>query len=306
MRIIVAKPRGFCAGVERAIRCVERALEQYGAPVYVLNNIVHNAHVVAELKAKGAVFVRDLAQVPEGSHLLFSAHGVGPDRWETAKSLHLEVIDATCPLVEKVHNEARRFAEKDHTIILVGEAGHDETVGTMGWAPDNIVLIQSKDDVDRLEVPDETKLSYITQTTLSVEDCRAVIDALRARFPAIQGPPKADICYATSNRQAAITALAPEADLVLVVGDSESANSTRLARLAEAKGKPAYLIPDASGIREEWLDGVRTVLLSSGASVPEPLVQGVIEALRGRGPCEVEERQLVQENVHFRLPSVVA
>jgi len=306
MRIIVAKPRGFCAGVERAIKCVERALEQFGAPVYVLNNIVHNAHVVSELHDKGAVFVRNIDEVPEGGHLLFSAHGVGPDRWETAHNRSLEVIDATCPLVEKVHNEARRFAGKDRTIILIGEAGHDETVGTMGWAPENIVLIQSREDAENLQVPDPDNLSYITQTTLSVDDCRDILAVLRERFPNIQGPPKADICYATSNRQAAISALTPEADLVLVVGDTESANSTRLAAIARSKGKPAHLIPDADAIDTAWLEGVSTVLLSSGASVPEKLVQGVIKYLQAREECVVEERSLVNENVHFRLPTAVA
>ncbi len=306
MRIIVAKPRGFCAGVERAIKCVERALEQYGAPVYVLNNIVHNAHVVNELRGKGAVFVRDIQEVPEGGHLLFSAHGVGPERWEKARNRHLQVIDATCPLVEKVHNEARRFAQKGHTIVLIGEAGHDETVGTMGWAPENIVLIQSREDAACLEVPDPDHLSYITQTTLSVDDCREILEVLRGRFPNMQGPPREDICYATSNRQAAISALTPEADLILVVGDTESANSARLAAIARSRGKPAHLIPDAGAIDESWFSGVETVLLSSGASVPEKLVQGVIRYLQARGECTVEERSLVTEDVHFRLPTAVA
>ena len=267
MKIILAKPRGFCAGVERAIKCVEQALDRYGAPVYVLNDIVHNATVVGELRTKGAVFVKDMNAVPAGAHLLFSAHGVGPERWDRAKDLQLEVIDATCPLVEKVHYEARRFADKAYTIILIGEEGHDETIGTMGWAPENIKLITSKADIDALEIADESKMAYITQTTLSVEDCQAMIDALKQRFPHIQGPPKADICYATSNRQAAVRALAPKADLVLVVGDRASANSTRLADISSEMGKPAYLISSASAIEAEWLKGVRTVLLTSGASV---------------------------------------
>jgi 4-hydroxy-3-methylbut-2-en-1-yl diphosphate reductase len=306
MRVIVAKPRGFCAGVERAIKSVERALECYGAPVYVLNNIVHNAHVVNDLAAKGAVFVQHLTDVPAGSHLLFSAHGVGPDRWEHAERLKLEVIDATCPLVEKVHHEARRFARKDATIILVGKAGHDETVGTMGWAPEHITLIQTKEDVARLEIDDPEKLAYITQTTLSVEDCDDIIAALKERFPTIEGPARADICYATSNRQSAVRTLAPEADFVLVVGDPESANSTRLAEVAQSKGAQAKLIPDASAIDPAWLEGMETVLVTSGASAPEELVQGVIAALREIGPCEVEERKLVEESVHFRLPKSVA
>ncbi|HPO15915.1 MAG TPA: 4-hydroxy-3-methylbut-2-enyl diphosphate reductase [Candidatus Hydrogenedentes bacterium] len=302
MRIIVAKPRGFCAGVERAIKSVETALERFGPPVYVLNHIVHNAHVVNELREKGAVFVRNLNEVPHGAHLLFSAHGVGPDRWEQAQDLRLQVIDATCPLVEKVHHEARRFALKNHTIILIGEKGHDETVGTMGWAPENIRIIQRKEDVASLEVSDPSKLAYITQTTLSVEDCQEIIEALQKRFPEIQGPPKADICYATSNRQAAVKALAQEVDLVLVVGDPESANSTRLAEVARSKGKPAYLIPDASAIHLEWLNGVNTLLLTSGASVPEKHVQGVLAFLNSLASCAVEEYELVHEDVHFRLP----
>lgn len=306
MRIILAKPRGFCAGVERAIRSVEQALERHGAPVYVLNHIVHNAHVVNKLREKGAVFVRDLREVPEGSHLLFSAHGVGPGRWEDAKKLKLEVIDATCPLVEKVHHEARRFASKDMTIILIGEEGHDETVGTMGQAPANIKLVTSADEVDTLDVPDPDNLAYITQTTLSVEDCRIVIEALQRRFPNIQGPPREDICYATSNRQAAVNAWTPEAGLVLVVGDQESANSTRLADIARTKGTPAHLIANADAIDPAWLDGIECVLVTSGASVPEELVQGVIEFLQEREPCTVEERTLVDERIHFRLPREVA
>lgn len=306
MHIILAKPRGFCAGVERAIKCVEHALERHGAPVYVLNNIVHNAHVVNELRNKGAIFVKHVEDVPEGSHLLFSAHGVGPDRWSDARRLHLEVIDATCPLVEKVHHEARRFATRKMTIILIGEAGHDETIGTMGQAPENIKLIQSKEEVATLEVDDPNHVAYITQTTLSVEDCAEIIEALRVRFPKIEGPPKEDICYATSNRQAAVRAWTPEVDLVLVVGDTESANSTRLAGIASSLGKPAYLIPDASSIDPAWLEGVKNVLITSGASVPEGLVRGVIEHLCAIEPCEVEERALVEESIHFRLPKSVA
>jgi len=305
MKILLAKPRGFCAGVDRAIVCVERALERYGAPVYVLNDIVHNQAVVEQLRAKGAIFVKDLADVPEGAHLLFSAHGVGPSHWDHAKQLDLEVIDATCPLVEKVHFEARRFAGKDYTIVLIGEAGHDETVGTMGWGADHIRLIMTKEDVATLKIPDETKVAYITQTTLSVEDCQEVIDVLRERFPQIQGPPKADICYATSNRQAAVRALTPQADLVLVVGDRESANSTRLSEIAAEYKKPSYLISNAALIEEAWLDGVETVLLTSGASVPETLVQEVVDRLSQFGPCEVEQAELVQEDVHFRLPAEI-
>lgn len=306
MKVILARPRGFCAGVERAIKCVEQAIDRYGAPVYVLNDIVHNATVVSDLRNKGAIFVKDLADVPAGSHLLFSAHGVGPQHWEQASHLKLEVIDATCPLVEKVHYEARRFASKDYTIILIGEEGHDETVGTMGWAPDNIRRVLTQEEVEALEVADETKVAYITQTTLSVDDCKRVIDMLKAKFPHIQGPPKDDICYATQNRQAAVNALAPAVDLVLVVGDRESANSNRLADICRAKGKPAHLISSAAAIQESWLEGVETILLTAGASAPERLVQGVIEYLRSRGPVDVEESEIVQEGVHFKLPAAIA
>jgi len=306
MRIYLAKPRGFCAGVERAIKCVEQALDRYGAPVYVLNNIVHNSHVVNELRHKGAIFVKNLDEVPQGAHLLFSAHGVGPDRWAKAKDLSLEVIDATCPLVEKVHNEARRFAAKGYTIILIGETGHDETVGTMGQAPENIHLVTTREEVATLELPETDKLAYITQTTLSVHDCQIIIDALRERFPHISAPPKDDICYATTNRQAAVNALTPEVDLVLVVGDTESANSTRLAEIARAKGKPAYLILDSSMIQRDWFAGVERILLTSGASVPEKHVQGVIEFLNTIEPCTLEEHELVEEDVTFRLPAAIA
>jgi 4-hydroxy-3-methylbut-2-enyl diphosphate reductase len=306
MKIILAKPRGFCAGVDRAIICVEKALERHGAPVYVLNDIVHNKHVVDDLRQKGAIFVKGMDDVPPGSHLLFSAHGVGPERWDRAKNLDLEVIDATCPLVEKVHHEARRFASKDFTIILIGEDGHDETVGTMGWAPEHIRLIITKEDIDELEVVDESKLAYITQTTLSVDDCQEIIDALRIRFPEITGPPKADICYATSNRQAAIRALAPQCDLVLVVGDRESANSTRLYEIARDYDKPSYLISNADQIDATWFDNISTVLVTSGASVPEVLVQDVLRRIEKIEPSQIEEAELVHEDVHFRLPATIS
>jgi 4-hydroxy-3-methylbut-2-enyl diphosphate reductase len=292
--------------VERAIKCVEQALERFGPPVYVLNDIVHNAHVVNTLKVKGAVFVKNLDDVPPGSHLLFSAHGVAPERFQHAERYQMEVIDATCPLVEKVHNEARRFASRDFTIVLIGEEGHDETVGTMGWAPEHIRLVFSEEDVDKLEVADPNKVSYITQTTLSVDECERVIQALKRRFPNIQGPPKSDICYATTNRQAAVNALSPAADIVLVVGDRESANSNRLAEICLAKGKSAYLISDAGMIEEEWLDGVNTILLTAGASAPEELVQGVIDFFRNRGPVEVVESEVMLEDVHFKLPAELA
>ncbi len=307
MKIILAKPRGFCAGVERAIRCVERALELYGPPVYVLNDIVHNATVVRDLKAKGAIFVRSLGEVPEGSHLLFSAHGVGPDRWEEAERRNLDVIDATCPLVEKVHREAKRFANDEFAIMLIGEKGHDEVVGTSGWAANHIQVVFTEDDVASVEVADPSKVAYLTQTTLSVDDCARVVAALKRRFPSIQGPAADDICYATQNRQRAVNDLAPEADLVLVVGDPESANSKRLAEICRKAGKESYLISSAERIEAAWLDGVRTVLITSGASVPEFLVQGVVERLRGLDAAStVEEHALVRENVHFSLPEAIA
>ncbi len=306
MRVLLAEPRGFCAGVERAIRCVEEALSRYGPPIYVFNDIVHNAHVVGALQEKGAVFVKDLSQVPRGSHLLFSAHGVGPQRYAEAEALGMHVIDATCPLVEKVHNEARRFAAKDYTIILIGEEGHDETVGTMGWAPNHIKRVFTVEDVQRLEVENPDRVAYITQTTLSVEECEKVIEALKRNYPNIQGPPKSDICYATTNRQTAVNLLSSEVDLVLVVGDRASANSNRLAEICRAKGKRAYLISDASAIQHEWIEGVETILLTAGASAPENLVLGVIEHLRSEGPVEVREREVVSEDVHFNLPRELA
>ena len=306
MRVILARPRGFCAGVERAILCVEEALDRFGPPVYVLNDIVHNAHVVGDLKDKGAVFVKELSEVPPGSNLLFSAHGVSPARFAEASQFNLEVIDATCPLVEKVHNEARRFTKKGHTIILIGEPGHDETVGTLGWAEGNIHRVLTMDEVDALDFPPDTPLSYITQTTLSVDDCQRVINALKAKFPHIQGPPSDDICYATTNRQHAVKQLAPEADLVLVVGDVTSANSNRLVEIALEYGKPSFLIPDASGINEVWLRDAKSVLVTAGASAPEHLVTGVVDFFRKRGEVEVVERDLIKENVYFKLPRELA
>jgi 4-hydroxy-3-methylbut-2-en-1-yl diphosphate reductase len=305
MKIIVAKPRGFCAGVERAIKCVERALDAFGPPVYVLNHIVHNQHVVKTLRGKGAVFVQDLADVPEGAHLLFSAHGVGPDRWREAQTRRLDVIDATCPLVERVHRQARRFSAEGYSIILIGKAGHDETVGTMGWAGENIQLIQTVAEAETIQVAEPDRAAFITQTTLSVEDCMEIIGVLKRRFPGIQGPPRADICYATTNRQVAVKALAENADLVLVVGDPESANSTRLAEVARTTATPAHLIPDAEAIDMAWLEDAGAVLITSGASVPETLVRGVIAFLEHRAACEVIEETLVEENVHFRLPAAM-
>jgi 4-hydroxy-3-methylbut-2-en-1-yl diphosphate reductase len=305
MRLILAKPRGFCAGVERAIRCVERALELHGPPVYVLNDIVHNGAVVEALRNQGAVFVRSLDDVPRGSRLLFSAHGVPAVRWQEAAARGLDVIDATCPLVDKVHREAQAFAEKGYSIILIGERGHDEVVGTAGWAPDHIQVAFTEDDVAHLEVPDPERVAYLTQTTLSVDDCERVVEALRKRFPGIQKPPAKDICYATQNRQQAVRALAPRADVFLVVGDSASANSKRLAEICRKTGKPAYLIESAEHIDAAWFDESQTVLITSGASVPESLVQGVVGHLQSRFACEVEECEVVHEDVHFQLPRAI-
>lgn len=303
MRILLAKPRGFCAGVERAVKSVELAIERYGPPVYVLKHIVHNAHVVQGLRAKGAVFVKTIEEVPCHALLLFSAHGVGPDRWEEARRRHLRIVDATCPLVEKVHREIRRFAESGHTIMYIGEAGHDETLGAIGWAPNSIRLVQKISDVASLEMSDTDKIAYITQTTLSVSDCREIIEALKRRFPKIIDPQTPDICYATTNRQLAVVSLVPEADLVLVVGDPESANSRRLRDIAIKLGKPAYLIPDENAISEEWLVAVNTLLLTSGASVPEHLVQAVLSRLADLRRCQIEERVLADEDTHFKLPA---
>jgi len=304
MKILLAKPRSFCAGVERAIRSVEQALDMYGAPVYVLNPIVHNNAVVEDLRQKGAVFVRTIEDVPTGAHLLFSAHGVGPDRWKAAERRSLHVIDATCPLVEKVHREAKRFAEDGYSIILIGERGHDEVVGTAAWAPDNIQVAFTEDDINAVRVSDPDKVAYLTQTTLSVEDSRHLIAALKTRFPKIQGPPSEDICYATQNRQRAVNELTPLADLVLVVGDPESANSKRLAGICQKMGKPSHLISTYEMIEADWLRNVQTVLITAGASVPERLVQDVIRYLQTIEPCTVEEREIVREKTHFKLPEL--
>lgn len=302
IRIILAKPRGFCAGVDRAIKSVERALECCEHPVYVLKHIVHNAHVVEELRSKGAVFVQHIEDVPENAPLLFSAHGVAPEQWEQAKKRGLNVIDATCPLVDKVHHEIRRYATAGYSIIYIGDAGHDETLGAIGWAPDSIQLVRTREDVESLSVNDPERVVYITQTTLSLFDCEEIVKALKERFPNITAPHKPDICYATSNRQAAVMSLVPEADLVLIVGDPESANSRRLRDIALKLGKPAHLIPDAGAIDDVWLNDVDVLLLSSGASVPEHLVDAVVRHIQHIYDCTVDERVLVDEQVHFQLP----
>lgn len=305
MHIILAKPRGFCAGVERAIQCVERALELFGKPVYVLNHIVHNTHVVEKLKKQGAIFVRDIDEVPTDSILLFSAHGVGPEQWEKAQKRSLKIIDATCPLVERVHRLAKKYAEQGYTLFLIGDAGHDETIGTMGWAKGKVFLVQNVHDAETIKIPETNRIAYITQTTLSVEDCKKIVDILHQRFPNLQSPSGGNICYATTNRQKAVLSLAEKADIVIVVGDSESANSRRLVDIAKSAGKTAYLVLDATEIQLEYLKDVKTVLITSGASVPEEHVQGVIRFLSSIETCTIEEICVAIENVHFQIPSEI-
>jgi 4-hydroxy-3-methylbut-2-enyl diphosphate reductase len=303
--LLLAAPRGYCAGVDRAVQTVERALELHGAPVYVRKEIVHNKHVVEQLRERGAVFVESETEVPEGAVAVFSAHGVAPSVHVNAAARGLRTIDATCPLVTKVHVEAKKFAAEGYTIVLVGHAGHEEVEGTMGEAPEHIVLIENEDDVDRLEVSDPQKVAYISQTTLSVDETRAIIDRLRERFPAIIGPRTDDICYATTNRQAAVKQLARECDLVLVIGSRNSSNSNRLVEVAREHGSDSYLIDNESEVREEWLEGKRVVGITSGASAPEELVQRLVGFFRDRGTGDVRELEVVQEDVRFMLPKVI-
>ena len=301
-RIILAKPRGFCAGVDRAIETVNAALTLYGAPIYVRKEIVHNRHVVDELRAKGAVFVEELAEVPDGATAVFSAHGVSPAVRQDAQQRRLRVIDATCPLVTKVHVEAGRFAREGCTIILIGHEGHDEVIGTMGEAPQAIRLVGSVAEATRIEVPDPSRVAVITQTTLSVDDTRDILEALKRRFPQLTLPPKDDICYATQNRQMAVKRIVKDADLVLVVGAQNSSNSLRLVEVAQQSGKPAHLIDSVQAIQPAWLEDVQTVGLTSGASAPEHLVQDVVRYLERMGARLVEEWDVVPESVNFGLP----
>jgi 4-hydroxy-3-methylbut-2-en-1-yl diphosphate reductase len=303
--LLLAAPRGYCAGVDRAVQTVERALELHGAPVYVRKEIVHNKHVVEQLRERGAVFVESETEIPEGAVAVFSAHGVAPSVHANAATRGLRTIDATCPLVTKVHVEAKKFAADGYTIVLVGHAGHEEVEGTMGEAPEHIVLIENEEDVDRLEVDDPTKVAYISQTTLSVDETQAIIDRLRERFPAIVGPRTDDICYATTNRQAAVKQMASQCDLVLVIGSRNSSNSNRLVEVAREHGSDSYLIDNESEVREEWLDGKRVVGITSGASAPEELVQRLIAFFRDRGTEDVRELEVVQEDVRFMLPKVI-
>jgi 4-hydroxy-3-methylbut-2-en-1-yl diphosphate reductase len=305
-KLLLAAPRGYCAGVDRAVQTVERALDLYGAPVYVRKEIVHNKHVVEGLRERGAVFVDELDDsIPEGAVTVFSAHGVAPSVHADAERRELRTIDATCPLVTKVHREAVKFAAEGYTIVLIGHAGHEEVEGTMGEAPDHIVLVETEEDVDRLEVPDPDRIAYISQTTLSVDETRAIIARLRDRFPNITGPRTDDICYATTNRQAAVKQMAAQCDLVLVIGSRNSSNSQRLVDVARAAGAQAHLIDNESQVREEWLAGTRVVGISSGASAPEELVARLIEFFRARGTRDVEEFEVLREDVRFMLPKTI-
>ena len=306
MRVVLAQPRGFCAGVERAIEIVERALDKFGPPIYVRHEIVHNRHVVENLRARGAVFVDELDEVPAGAMTVFSAHGVARRVQELAATRDLPVIDATCPLVAKVHAEGRRYAAQGREVVLVGHAGHAEVEGTIGQIQGKVHLVQTVEDVARLAVADPERLAYITQTTLSVDDTRGIIAALKARFPAIVGPDVRDICYATQNRQQAVRDLARAVDMILVVGSRNSSNSNRLREIGEELGKPAYLIEDASALRPEWFGTVASVGLTAGASAPETLVQGVLDGLRDIRPIEVSTLAGVAENVRFKFPAELA
>jgi 4-hydroxy-3-methylbut-2-en-1-yl diphosphate reductase len=304
--LLLAAPRGFCAGVDRAVLIVERAIEAYGAPVYVRHEIVHNKHVVDRLKDMGAVFVEDETEVPEGAVVVFSAHGSPPEAFENSQRLGHTLIDATCPLVTKVHHEARRYASAGMDIVLIGHEGHQEVIGTMGQAPRSITLVEDPDDVDELEFDDDANVSYITQTTLSMDETAAVVDRLRQRFPLLHQPKKDDICYATTNRQEAVKQLAERCQLILVVGSQNSSNSKRLVEVAQDHGAASYLVDDASEIDEAWLDGVEVAGLTSGASAPEVLVDTVIAWFRERGTERVETVTVVDEDVEFAMPGNLA
>jgi 4-hydroxy-3-methylbut-2-enyl diphosphate reductase len=301
-RVLLAAPRGYCAGVDRAVQTVEHALDLYGAPVYVRKEIVHNKHVVEELSKRGAIFVEEETEVPEGELVVFSAHGVSPAVHANATRRELRTIDATCPLVTKVHVEARKFAERGYTIVLIGHEGHEEVEGTTGEAPESIVLVQTAEDVEMLEVEDPDRVAFITQTTLSVDETTQIIARLRERFPKIVGPKSDDICYATTNRQLAVKELARECELVLVIGSRNSSNSNRLVEVAREHGASSHLIDNAAQVREEWLEGVETVGITSGASAPEELVSALVAFFRERGAEEVSELRTVDEDVRFMLP----
>jgi 4-hydroxy-3-methylbut-2-enyl diphosphate reductase len=302
MKIYLASPRGFCAGVDRAIDIVELSLKTYGAPIYVRHEIVHSRHVVNSLRQKGAVFVEELNEVPDGAIVIFSAHGVAKEVWTEANHRKLKVIDATCPLVIKVHNEVNRDYTQGYELILIGHAGHPEVIGTLGQIPDKFHLVSSVRDVEMLQVENHRHLSYVTQTTLSVDECRDIVEALHRRFPGIKGPHQEDICYATQNRQNAVKALTGLVDVILVIGSPNSSNSNRLRELAERCGVPSYLIDSSADINPDWIKNVRAVGISAGASAPEVLVTEVIEYLKELGASEVEELTVIEEDVEFLLP----
>src|SRR5881227_1362190 len=305
-KLLLAAPRGYCAGVDRAVQTVERALELHGAPVYVRKEIVHNKHVVEKLRERGAVFVEELDDsIPEGAVTVFSAHGVSPAVHADAQRRRLQTIDATCPLVTKVHREALKFAREGYTIVLIGHSGHEEVEGTMGEAPDHIVLVETEADVDRLEVDDPMRIAYISQTTLSVDETSSIIARLREKFPHITGPRTDDICYATTNRQAAVKQMAPLCDLVLVIGSRNSSNSNRLVEVAREHGSQAHLIDNELQVLPEWLEGKRVVGITSGASAPEELVERLVDFFRARGTTDIRELEVVQEDVRFMLPKAI-
>jgi len=301
-KIYLGNPRGFCAGVDRAIEIVELSLKRFGAPIYVRHEIVHSRHVVDSLRERGAVFVEELDKVPDGALVIFSAHGVAKEVWQDARRRNLKVIDATCPLVIKVHNEVNRDHTNDYELILIGHAGHPEVVGTLGQIPDKFHLVSSVEDVENLHVESADHLSYVTQTTLSVDECREIVEALHRRFPGIKGPHQEDICYATQNRQNVIKELAKFVDLILVIGSPNSSNSNRLRELAESFAIPSYLIDSYKDIQHEWLKGVEAIGITAGASAPEILVTEAVSYLKGLGASEVEELTVVEEDVEFLLP----
>ena len=302
-KIILLRPRGFCAGVVRAIDVVKIALGAYGAPIYVRKEIVHNRHVVEELRAAGAIFVEELSEVPIGARAIFSAHGVSPAVRQEAKDRQLKVIDATCPLVTKVHLEAVKFARQKFTIVLIGHKDHDEVIGTLGEAPESTVLVSNVEDVDQLDLKDPERVAFITQTTLSLTETEDIVARLRERYPKIQGPAAQDICYATENRQVAVKAVAPLCEVLLVVGSQNSSNSRRLVEVCEQLGVPAYLVDDLTEVRAEWLKNVDTVAVTAGASAPENLVEQLIDSLRARGFKDLEEMEVKEEDVRFNLPA---
>lgn len=304
--IILVRPRGFCAGVERAITIVEEALRKFGGPIYVKHAIVHNRQVVERLETLGAVFVEDLDDVPRGARVIFSAHGVSPDVRQQAMQRGLDVVDATCPLVTKVHVEARRFAKEDRTIFLIGHDDHVEVIGTRGEAPGHIVVIETVEAAERVEVSNADRVAYLTQTTLSIDDTRAIVEVLQRRFPAVKGPGKDDICYATQNRQNAVQALTDHADVILVVGSSNSSNSNRLVEVAQARGIPAYLLESHHELNDGWLAGARRIGVTAGASAPEEVVQNLVAHLSRQSHVSVREIEVIEENVSFPLPGVLS